>query len=64
MRGLGTYIAFDCESTEMRNALVASMKKEGVNQGGCGTRTIRMRPTLYFEKKHAELYLSALERAI
>jgi len=42
---------------------MARLKKEGINQGGCGTRTMRLRPTLYFEQKHADIYLSALERA-
>ena len=64
MRGKGTYLAFDCETPELRNELIADLKKEGVHQGGCGTRTMRFRPTLYFEKKHADIYLDALERAL
>mmetsp|Transcript_36221 Transcript_36221/g.47574 ORF Transcript_36221/g.47574 Transcript_36221/m.47574 type:complete len:311 (+) Transcript_36221:604-1536(+) len=64
VRGKGTYLAFDCETPEMRNELISKLKKQGINQGGCGSRTMRLRPTLYFEKKHAELYLDALERAI
>ena len=40
------------------------MKAQGVNQGGCGVKTVRLRPTLYFEKKHADIYLDALDKAI
>ena len=64
VRGKGTYLAFDCETVEMRNNLVAKLKGQGVNQGGCGVKTMRLRPTLYFEKKHADIYVDALDRAI
>ena len=64
IRGKGTYLAFDCETVELRNDLVSKLKAQGVNQGGCGTKTMRLRPTLYFEKKHADIYVDALEKAI
>ena len=64
IRGKGTYLAFDCDSAETRNALIAQMKAFGVNQGGCGVRSVRLRPSLYFEKKHADIYLDALDKAI
>lgn len=63
VRGKGTYLAFDCETTELRNTLLAKMKEQGVNQGGCGVRTVRMRPTLYFEEKHSDIYIEALDNA-
>ena len=62
-RGLGTYIAFGCESTAARDALCAELKNQGVNQGGCGPSSIRFRPTLYLEQKHADIYVEALDRA-
>ncbi len=64
VRGKGTYLAFDCETVELRNSIIAKLKQFGVVQGGCGVRTIRMRPTLYFEQKHADIYLDALVKAI
>ena len=63
VRGMGTYIAFDCESTDLRNNLVGTLRQHGVNSGGCGVKTMRLRPTLYFEKKHADIYLAALDKA-
>lgn len=63
VRGKGTYLAFDCETVELRNNLVASLRQHGVNSGGCGAKTMRLRPTLYFEKKHADIYLEALDKA-
>ena len=64
VRGKGTYLAFDCDTVEIRNDLVSRLKALGVNQGGCGVSAIRLRPTLYFEKKHADIYLERLEQAI
>ena len=31
VRGKGTYLAFDCETPEMRNELIAKLKSQGVN---------------------------------
>lgn len=47
-----TYIAFDTASA---SALVAEMKKHGVNMGLCGSRGVRLRPMLIFEEEHGEL---------
>jgi len=61
LRGKGTYLAFDCETVEMRNDLISMLKTQGVNQGGCGVNSVRFRPTLYFEKHHADIYVKALD---
>jgi len=44
--------------------VLGKLKNQGVHQGGCGSRTLRLRPTLYFEKKHADVYTEALDKAI
>ena len=31
IRGKGTYLAFDCETVELRNDLVSKLKAQGVN---------------------------------
>lgn len=62
LRGRGTYIAFSADSTAARDAVCAGLKKHGVNQGGCGLDSFRLRPTLYLEQKHADIYVDALER--
>jgi len=64
VRGRGTFIAYDAKDAASRDALGAALRKQGVNQGGCGTHTARLRPALYFTKKHADIYLDRLEKAI
>ena len=56
----GTFIAFDCATGEQRDKLVMAMRKEGVHLGGCGERSIRLRPMLVFEKGHADIFLDRL----
>ena len=62
-RGMATFLAFSCETAPHRDALMNKLKSFGVNQGGCGDRSVRFRPTLYFEKKHADIYVDALDKA-
>lgn len=62
-RGLATFLSFSVSTTAKRDALMLKMKSHGVNQGPCGDRSLRFRPTLYFEKSHADFYLNALDKA-
>ena len=64
VRGQGTLIAFDCESTEHRAKLFAVLKGNGVHIGGCGTRSVRLRPALIFEEKHAEIFMERLVKSL
>lgn len=57
----GTFIAWDCENPTRRNELLMKMRGAGVNIGGCGERSVRLRPTLVFEPTHANVLLNALE---
>lgn len=57
----GTFIAWDCENPTKRNDLLLKMRGAGVNIGGCGDHSIRLRPGLVFEQQHAEVFLEALE---
>lgn len=59
----GTFIAWDCESPTHRNELLLKMRAAGVNIGGCGERSVRLRPSLVFEPSHANVFLNALEHA-
>ncbi|RKK67959.1 4-aminobutyrate aminotransferase [Fusarium oxysporum] len=61
VRGSGTIIAWDLESTEARNDVVAALRRRGVIVGTSGDRSIRLRPMLIFEKKHADILLNALK---
>lgn len=64
MRGLGTYLAFTQKDVALRDAMLLKLKSHGVNQGPCGNDSIRFRPTLLFEKSHADFYMDALNKTI
>ncbi|KAK9334121.1 aminotransferase class-III-domain-containing protein [Lipomyces starkeyi] len=57
----GTFIAWDATDLQTRNKILKDMKGAGVNIGGCGAYSVRLRPALVFEKKHADVFLDALE---
>ena len=38
--------------------------RKGVNIGGCGRVTVRLRPTLVFENKHADVLANILEDSL
>jgi len=60
----GTFLAFDCASFEARDRFIQQMKLAGVNLGGCGEHTVRLRPMLVFEKIHADILLNTAERIL
>ncbi len=60
----GTFIAFDGVTPETRDKLILEMRKQGVHMGGCGDKAVRLRPMLVFERKHADLFLERLEKAL
>ena len=47
-----------------RDGIVAKLRVAGVNCGGCGERSIRLRPALVFQPKHAEIFLEKLETVL
>ncbi|BGP16197.1 4-aminobutyrate transaminase [Rhodosporidiobolus nylandii] len=63
-KGEGTYIAFDLPSTAQRDAFVKNMRLQGVNVGGCGEQTVRLRPMLIFEQSHADIFLQATKKVL
>ncbi|KAJ1679757.1 hypothetical protein EV182_001389 [Spiromyces aspiralis] len=64
VRGIGTFAAIDCPTTELRNELVSLLRNEGINMGGSGERTIRFRPMLTLEKKHVNVFLTRFESVL
>ncbi len=64
VRGQGTYMAFDCESAQVRDQLVHALRQNGVNMGGSGVQSIRLRPMLILEEGHARVFLNVLEETI
>jgi len=63
-RGLGTFCAIDADTPARRDQILGDLKKEGVNCGGCGPATIRLRPALIFEPKHADLFIEKLNTVL
>ena len=73
-KGKGTYIAFDIfmnkkvaedERVLMVQQLKQDMRQDGVIVGTCGKQeSIRLRPSLIFEKYHANIFLEKLENIL
>ena len=40
------------------------MKTVGINVGGCAEDSVRLRPTLVFEWKHADILVTAMEKIL
>ncbi|XP_049866569.1 4-aminobutyrate aminotransferase, mitochondrial-like [Pectinophora gossypiella] len=64
VRGRGTFIAYDCKDGETRDRLNRILKEKGVISGPCGDKSIRLRPALTFQPKHAEIYLDILRKSL
>lgn len=60
VRGQGSFIAFDLPDGAKRDAFLMDMRQRGVNIGGCGDRTVRLRPMLTFQRKHADILLDTM----
>jgi 4-aminobutyrate aminotransferase/(S)-3-amino-2-methylpropionate transaminase len=63
-KGQGTFIAWDCSTPEFRDRFIKQSRQLGVNIGGCGARAIRLRPTLTFENKHADVLLETINEIV
>lgn len=64
IRGQGTFLAFDLESTAKRDQLTNAMRLLGIASSGCGSLSIRLRPMLIFKPEHAAIYLDRLATAL
>jgi len=60
-QGEGTFIAWDESAPAARDKFLQTMKKFGVNVGGTGDHSVRLRPMLIFGKQHANIFLESLE---
>jgi len=64
IRGLGTFSAFDCVDPQFRESLIKKLRNNGISIGPCGFNSVRIRPTLTFSSKHAEVFLGILEKTL
>ncbi|KAK0383099.1 hypothetical protein NLU13_9012 [Sarocladium strictum] len=57
----GTFIAFD---SPQRDELLKQAKALGVNLGGSGVNSVRLRPMLVFQQHHANILLETLDKIL
>lgn len=62
-RGLGTFCAIDCPSSEIRDTVINDLRNRGIQSGPAGLFSIRLRPSLIFTKKHADILLDRFEQS-
>lgn len=63
-QGEGTFMAWDFVNGGLRDQFLGHMRKNGVQMGGCGERSVRLRPMLTFGEKHQEVLLSTIEKSL
>jgi L-lysine 6-transaminase len=61
VRGRGFILAFDLPSTELRNRFIAEGMAQNVMFLGCGTHSIRFRPTLTMSKAEIDRGIEIIE---
>ena len=60
IRGKGSFIAFDLRNAKERDEFVKYSKHHGVFVGGCGEKTVRLRPTLLAQDKHYNFLMNVI----
>jgi len=64
-RGIGTFTAIDVlPGVGVRDSILNKLRQKGVNLGGCGESTIRIRPSLTFTPRHADIMLEKLNEVL
>lgn len=64
LRGQGTFISWDAASPAERDSFLTTLRNNGVNMGGCGSQTARLRPSLVFEKNHVDTMIDVIKKVI
>lgn len=59
-----TFIAWSFKKPELRNKFLVDMKSVGINIGGCAEDSVRLRPTLVFEEKHADILVAGIDKIL
>ena len=62
--GRGTFIAWDLPTPEKRDTFINKMKQNGVLMGGCGPKSVRLRPTLTFQHHHADILCDVIGKQL
>jgi 4-aminobutyrate aminotransferase/(S)-3-amino-2-methylpropionate transaminase len=48
----------------MRDALIGKLRQNGVESGGCGTVSMRVRPMLVFRPVHAQQLVDTITKSL
>ena len=64
VRGAGLMCAFDMPSTQYRNEIVSRCISNGLFVLGCGTRSVRLRPSLTFTQEECDLLVHILNKSM
>ncbi|KAN0062096.1 4-aminobutyrate transaminase [Thecaphora frezii] len=62
--GEGTFLAFDAETAQERDAIVAQLRNRGVLVGGSGERAVRLRPMLIFGDAELAAFAERIEEVL
>lgn len=60
VRGVGTFLSFDCKDAASRDTLVNGLRQLGIQSGGCGINSVRLRPQLIFQPTHVDIFIDCL----
>jgi L-lysine 6-transaminase len=63
-RGEGLMCAFDLPTAQERNAVVTRCLENGLFLLGCGTHSVRVRPSLTFSKAECDLLIDILKKSL
>jgi 4-aminobutyrate aminotransferase/(S)-3-amino-2-methylpropionate transaminase len=59
-RGKGLFCAITAVNTAVRDEMISILRNKGIESGGSGVATIRLRPALIFGPREAEIFLHKL----
>ncbi|XP_030753245.1 4-aminobutyrate aminotransferase, mitochondrial-like [Sitophilus oryzae] len=63
-RGRGTFLAITAQTPEIRDDIINRLRTKGVISGGSHPQTLRLRTSLTFTKKHADIFLDKLREVL
>lgn len=61
VRGKGTFLAFDMPDGTIRDRFLFEMRQKGIQMGGCGANSVRLRPPLIFDQHNANILIETLQ---
>lgn len=64
VRGKGTFCAFDFNTAEERDKAIDRLHQKGIHCGGSGVKSVRIRTTLTFNKRHVDILLDRLNQVL